>query len=146
MIDLIIKHFFDNKIQVDTFYKVLSIASFIIITLDIIWIKFIMYGEYNRMMPQIQKQIIVRFIPAILSYITIILPIVLFVIPKLSPKTRVMDSLLFGGAMGLFMYGMYNFTNYTFIDKWSIKVVLIDTLWGAVLYAIATLVTSYFLF
>ena len=147
MIDLILKHFYDNKIQVDTFYKVLSIASFVVLTLDFIWIKFVMYNEYNRLIPDIQQtSMMVRFIPTVLSYITIILPIVLFVIPKISPKTRVMDSLVFGGLMGFFMYGMFSFTNYALIEKWSVRVALLDTLWGAFLYAMAALATSYFLF
>jgi uncharacterized membrane protein len=147
MIDLIVKHFYDNKIQADTFYKILSIASFVVLTLDFLWIKFVMQNEYNRMIPEIQQtSMTIRFIPTILSYMTIILPIVLFVIPKISPKTKMMDSLLFGGLMGLLMYGMFSFTNYALIEKWSFKVVLLDTLWGAFLYAMATLATSYFLF
>jgi uncharacterized membrane protein len=145
--DKVVKHFYDNKIQVDTFFKILSIVSFLVITIDFLWIKFIMHGEYTKLIADIQKtSMIVRFIPTVLSYLTIILPIVLFVIPRISPKTRVTDSFLFGGLMGFFMYGMFSFTNYALIDKWSVKVVLLDTVWGAFLYSIVTLITSYFLF
>jgi uncharacterized membrane protein len=145
--DFIVKHFYDNKIQVDAFFKILSIVSFFVITLDFIWIKLVMHGQYTKLISDIQQtSMMVRFIPTILSYLTIILPIVLFVIPKISPKTRVTDSLLFGGLMGFFMYGMFSFTNYALIDKWSLKVVLLDTIWGAFLYAIVSLITSFVLF
>jgi uncharacterized membrane protein len=145
--DIFIKNFYHNKIEADTFFKILSIVSFFVITIDFIWIQLVMKRAYANMISDIQKtSMMVRLIPTILSYITIILPIVLFVIPKITPERRVVDSLLYGGLMGFFMYGMFSFTNYALIKEWSIPVVILDTVWGTFLYSIVALLTSYLIF
>ena len=145
--DIFIKNFYHDKIEADTFFKILSIVSFLVITIDFIWIQLVMKNAYNNMISDIQKtSMMIRLIPTILSYMTIILSIVLFVIPKIKPERRLLDSLVYGGLMGFFMYGMFSFTNYALIDKWSLKVVLLDTIWGAFLYAIVSLITSFVLF
>jgi uncharacterized membrane protein len=145
--DIFIQNFYHNKIEADTFFKILSIVSFFVITLDFIWIQLVMKNAYKNMISDIQKtSMMIRLLPTILSYITIILPIVLFVIPKITPERRVFDSLVYGGLMGFFMYGMFSFTNYALIKDWSMSVVLLDTAWGTFLYFIVSLLTSYLLF
>jgi uncharacterized membrane protein len=145
--DFIINNFYDGKINSETLYKIISIVTFLVLTIDFIWIKLVMLDQYNSLIYNVQnKSLSVRFIPTILSYITIILPIVLFVIPKLTQRRRVLDSLVYGGIMGFLMYGMFSFTNYALIQDWSFTVVLLDTIWGAILYSIVSLLTSYLLF
>jgi uncharacterized membrane protein len=145
--DIFIKNFYHDKIEADTFFKILSIVSFLVITIDFVWIQLIMKRAYTNMISDIQKtSMMVRIIPTILSYITIILPIVLFVIPKIRPETKLLDSLVYGGLMGFFMYGMFSFTNYALIKEWSIPVVLLDTFWGSFLYFIVALITSHLIF
>jgi uncharacterized membrane protein len=145
--DFIIKNYYHGKINSEILYKIISIVTFLVLTIDFIWIKLVMFDQYNKLIADIQKtSLIVRFIPTILSYMTIILPIVIFVIPKLTPERRVLDSIVYGGVMGLMMYGMFSFTNYALIKQWSLQVVLLDTIWGAILYSIVSLLTSYLLF
>jgi uncharacterized membrane protein len=145
--DFIINNFYHGKINPETFYKIISIVTFLVLTIDFIWIKLVMLDQYNSLIYNVQnKSLSVRFIPTILSYITIILPIILFVIPKLTQRRRVLDSLVYGGIMGFLMYGMFSFTNYALIQDWSLTVVLLDTIWGAILYSIVSLLTSYLLF
>lgn len=132
-------------INLDRFFKLLGLIAFLTIIIDFVWITFIMKTEYNKMIPDIQNDsMIVRLLPAILSYTTIVLSIMLFSIPKISIESRLADSLLFGGLLGLLMYGMFSFTNYALIDKWSIKVLLLDTFWGFILYTIVTYLASFF--
>lgn len=38
--------------------------------------------------------------------------------------------------MGIFVYGVYETTNYATFKKWSSKLALIDTIWGGVLFAL----------
>jgi uncharacterized membrane protein len=145
--DFIINNFYSGKINSETFYKIISIVTFLVLTIDFIWIKIVMLDQYNSLIYNIQnKSLSVKFIPTMISYITIILPIILFVIPKLTPQRRVLDSLIYGGIMGGLMYGMFSFTNYALINDWSISVVLLDTIWGAILYSAVSLLTSYLLF
>ncbi|MEM6997413.1 MAG: DUF2177 family protein [Patescibacteria group bacterium] len=46
----------------------------------------------------------------------------------------------YGGLLGLFAYGTYEFTNMAVLKGWSWKMVMIDTVWGVILTsAVATL-------
>ena len=145
--DFIINNFYNGKINSETLYKIISIVTFLVLTIDFIWIKLVMLDQYNSLIYNVQnRSLSLRLIPTMLSYITIILPIVLFVIPKLTKQRRVLDALVYGGIMGFLMYGMFSFTNYALIENWSVTVVLLDTIWGAILYSLVSLLTSYFLF
>jgi uncharacterized membrane protein len=40
--------------------------------------------------------------------------------------------------LGIGVYGVYEFTNYATITNWTREMVLVDTLWGGVVFAAAT--------
>jgi uncharacterized membrane protein len=142
----IVQNFYGDKIDTNTFFKILCLVSFLTITIDFFWIKFYMADQYTSLIASVQNtSMIVRFIPTVLAYVTIILPIVLFVIPKVSYLNRFRDSLLYGGILGACMYGMFSATNYALLKNWSLKVMLLDTFWGAFLYFIVTYLTTSFL-
>ena len=43
--------------------------------------------------------------------------------------------------LGLSIYAIYDLTNYAIIDNWPIKAVIIDTLWGGILFYLTTYFT-----
>ena len=43
--------------------------------------------------------------------------------------------------LGIVIYGVYETTNYAILKKWSLPVVIMDTLWGGVLLALTTFFT-----
>ena len=143
----IIGKFFDNKINnTDTFFKLMGIVAFLTVTIDFMWIQLVMKEQYNKMIPDIQNDsMIVRLFPTLLAYIVIILSILLFSLPKVSREYRIKDSLIYGGLLGMLMYGMFSFTNYAVISKWNLKVVMLDVVWGFILYSIVTYFSSLFM-
>ena len=42
----------------------------------------------------------------------------------------------------LCIYAVYELTNYTLLEKWTLKTVIIDTLWGGVLFALTTFIIT----
>jgi uncharacterized membrane protein len=42
--------------------------------------------------------------------------------------------LYYSFLFGLFIYSFYEITNYTIIESWSLQTVIIDSLWGGVLF------------
>jgi uncharacterized membrane protein len=44
--------------------------------------------------------------------------------------------------LGLVIYGVYETTNWALFSKWSPMSVIIDTLWGGILFAATTYVTT----
>ncbi len=142
-----IQKFFENKINnTDTFFKLMGIVAFLTVTIDFMWIQLVMKDQYNKMIPDIQNDsMIVRILPTLLAYVVIILSVLLFSLPKISRETRLKDSLLYGGLLGMLMYGMFSFTNYAIISKWNMKVVLLDVVWGFILYTIVSYMSSLFM-
>lgn len=81
-----------------------------------------------------------RLIPTILCYIALVAAIYIFVINTNETKE---NKIFKAFILGLCIYAVYEMTNYALLDKWDIKTVVIDTLWGGVLFALTTfLVTS----
>jgi len=67
----------------------------------------------------------------IFCYMFIILGLYYFIIrPRKSPFEAFL--------LGLFVYGIFELTNYSLFKKWSINMVIMDTLWGGVLFFITT--------
>jgi uncharacterized membrane protein len=79
-----------------------------------------------------------NLIGAVLCYILLIGGINYFIIAK---KKSVADAFLFG----LVIYGVYETTNYAILKNWKPEAVALDTLWGALLFALTTKITYYFL-
>ena len=55
----------------------------------------------------------------------------------IKPKRSISDAFL----LGLVIYGTYETTNWAIFTKWSVKTVIIDTLWGGILFALTTHLT-----
>ena len=110
------------------------ISSIILLTLDSIYLS--SFSQFfNSLITKIQgSKIQFRLSGAILCYIFLIFGLNYFII---HPRKSVMDAFL----LGLIIYGVYETTNYTIIDKWSIPAVVIDTLWGAILFTLTTYIT-----
>ena len=73
----------------------------------------------------------------ILCYVTIILGLYYFIIRQ---KRSVFDSFL----LGLFVYGVYETTNYCTFHRWKPEMVIVDTLWGGILFAATTYFVYFF--
>lgn len=77
----------------------------------------------------------VNYLGAALCYVFLIVGINYFII---KPNRSVTDAFL----LGLVIYGVYETTNYALFKNWSIITVIIDTLWGGILFALTTYIVS----
>jgi uncharacterized membrane protein len=76
----------------------------------------------------------INIIGGILAYIFLLLGLNYFII-------REHRSILDAFILGLIIYGVYEATTYTIFKKWRIQTVLMDTLWGGILFATTTYLT-----
>lgn len=84
---------------------------------------------YNTIIDKNEK-INITFV--ILSWIVIVIGINLLVLSR--PDINKNNSFIFGAYLGLISYALWNCTNYSlYSSKWSIKILIIDSLWGAIL-------------
>lgn len=114
--------------------KRLIVASVILLALDF---SYIMATKkiFEDQIINIQRVIMtVKPVGAIACYIFLIFGLYYFILQNKRPAT---DAAL----LGLVIYGVYETTNYAILKKWSPFVVVIDTLWGSMLFGLTTYFT-----
>jgi len=112
------------------------ISSILLLLFDYVYLR--VCGTFlQRQIKNIQgTPLVIRWIPLVLCYICIILGLNYFI---LSPKRTIQDAFF----LGIFVYGVYEFTNFATFTNWSVFMVCLDTLWGGVLFALTTFLFYY---
>lgn len=109
----------------------LLITALIFVVLDGIYLNLIR-DYFNKQIKAIQgSDIKADFVAAAITYIFLIFGLNYFI---LSQNRSIKDAAL----LGLVIYAVYEFTNKALFKSWSYKTALIDTVWGAVLFALTT--------
>jgi len=110
--------------------KLLTILASLLV-LDGIYIG-IQYGSLKKIYESIQKSpMTLNFVGAGLCYIALVFLLYYFILSK---KKKILDAFLLGVAV----YAVYETTNYATFTKWPLQLVIMDTLWGGILFAITT--------
>jgi uncharacterized membrane protein len=113
-------------------FNFLMLASAIIfVSIDFIYLNLIKNYFSNQIKSVQLSQMKVNLFGAVLCYIFLVVGINYFII---KPKKSVSEAFL----LGIIIYGVYETTNYALFKNWSILTVIIDTLWGGVLFASTT--------
>jgi uncharacterized membrane protein len=107
------------------------VSSIVFIVIDSVYLNFIK-DYFNNQVKLIQgSSIKINSYAMIICYIILIFGINYFII---IPNRSILDAFL----LGLIIYGVYETTNMALFSKWSWTTVLIDTLWGGILFALTT--------
>jgi len=113
-------------------FNFLLLASAIIfVSIDFIYLNLIKDYFYKQIQRVQGSQMKVNIFGAVLCYIFLIVGINYFII---NPKKSVSEAFL----LGIVIYGVYETTNYALFKNWSLLTVIIDTLWGGILFALTT--------
>jgi uncharacterized membrane protein len=98
-----------------------------------------MKGYFDNQVKSIQGSIIsMNLVPAVLCYISLVFGLYYFIIKE---RKSLLDAFL----LGLVIYTVYEFTNLALFKGWKPLTVLIDSLWGAILFTLTTAI-SYFIY
>ena len=109
----------------------LFITALIFVVLDGIYLNLIL-GYFNTQVKAVQgSDIKVDFVAAAITYIFLIFGLNYFILSK---NGSVKDAAL----LGLVIYAVYEFTNKSLLKNWSYTTALMDTVWGATLFALTT--------
>ncbi len=110
-------------------YKKLLLVGLLVLLLDFIFLKLLGFGSiFLKMLNKIQGESTkTKVLGFILAYLILIFQIYYFVIEK---NLNLLDSFL----LGFSTYAVYDFTNYTLLNKYDLKIGLIDSTWGGILY------------
>jgi uncharacterized membrane protein len=109
--------------------KSLIIILIIMLGLDIIYLT-TFKTFFNNIVNEIQgSDIKLKMLGALLTYILMGFSLYYFIVIKNSSN---MDAFL----LGMFIYGVFELTNYSIFLKWPLKAVVLELLWGGLLYFI----------
>ena len=107
----------------------------LVIFIDSIYLSFIK-NKFNKMINNIQGSDIELNYPAtILSYSLLIFCIKYFVIDKNFTNIEAF-------YLGIIIYGIYETTSAATIKNWSNEIIILDTLWGGILFFIINIIYS----
>ena len=122
------------------------IISVVLIFLDFMWISLNMTAYSNTIL-KIQKSALEpRLEHTIIAYIIIFFSVIYVAIPFTvqnikkgeAIENKLLKSLMYGGAVGFSIYGIYNFTSLAIYKDMDTTVGIMDTLWGTTLYTLTT--------
>ena len=111
---------------------IIAIITMMLLDFSYIYLTRTIYGNLIRAIQGTDLKI--QIIPALLVYVFLVGGLYYFI---LIPKRPILDAFI----LGLVMYSMFSLTNLAIFDKWSYKIVIMDSLWGASLFAITTFIT-----
>lgn len=111
------------------------VGAFTLLLTDSLYLS-IVKPLWQKMVFRIQgSEIKVRLVPVVVTYILMSFALYYFVI---LPKITIYDAAI----LGFVIYGVFDMTNMALFKNYSIKLALIDMVWGALLFAISAFVVK----
>lgn len=110
------------------------IPGFIMLLLDSIYLTSTA-GYFKRQIMDVQKgPMKLNILGAVFCYLLLIFSLNYFI---LEPKKSVYEAMI----LGLVIYGVYETTNYAILKNWKLTTVILDGLWGSILFGLTTYFT-----
>jgi uncharacterized membrane protein len=107
--------------------------------IDSIWLRN-MYTRFYQ--PEIGELLMkggFRMGPAIAFYLLYILGMMIFAVGPALQSGKWQTALIYGALFGFFCYMTYDLTNHATLKIWSVKVTILDIIWGTFLTGSASL-------
>ncbi len=113
-------------------------------SLDFVWLGILMNDFYKAELGPLARLSGPNFAPvwwaAFAVYGLLVLGLVVFVLPR--AVGRPLRALGFGAVLGLVCYGTYDFTAYSVLAGWSLRMTLVDLVWGAAICGVSAAVVT----
>ena len=114
--------------------KKILLSSIIFVILDAIFI-YTNKTAFENEVIDIQRVVMqVKPSGAIVTYLFLLFALNYFIINKFRGPEEAF-------LLGLVIYGVFEGTNYAIFKKWSLKLAILDTVWGGSLFAITSYLT-----
>jgi uncharacterized membrane protein len=111
------------------------ISAIVFIAIDAVYLNIIKDFFQKQIISVQGSSVQVNYLGVAICYIFLVTGLNYFII---KPNKSVNDAFL----LGLIIYGVYETTNYALFKNWSIITVIIDTLWGGILFASTTYIVN----
>ena len=100
--------------------------------------------SWNRLLVKIQgSELKVRPVSTFLVYVSMLFGLTMFVLKDFKKNDSLKNAVFRAGMLGFVIFSVYELTNYAIITNWEIKYVVMDSIWGTILFSLTTLFTLY---
>lgn len=111
------------------------VSSILLVLIDAVYLSMIGKSAFEKTVAAIQgSKLVVNMPPAIFTYILMAIILNYFIISANKPA---FDAFI----LGFCVYGIFDFTNLAIFKNYTLKTAIMDTLWGAILFYVTTLIT-----
>lgn len=114
--------------------KLYILVLVVFLAMDLTWLGLLMAKFYKAELGSLARRSGEAMAPvwwaAFLVYVLIPLGVIVFVLPRVSPDNSSAAALGWGFLFGFILYGVYDLTNYSLIDRWPWRMTLVDMAWG----------------
>lgn len=112
-------------------FKEILTAGVIMLALDFIYLGYFK-NYFQSVFKNIQgEKINLRITGAIICYVIMLIGLNYFIISK---KASLKDAFF----LGFLVYLVYDSTNYATFTKWPFKMLIVDSIWGGILFTLTT--------
>jgi len=115
----------------------LTVIFLSLLALDSIYFFFVQANMKNMISSIQQTPMKINLSYFVLCYLFLTFAIYYFIIKERKPT---IDAFL----LGLTVYAIYELTNASIFTKWKNWVILVDSIWGGVLFSLVTIIYRYF--
>jgi uncharacterized membrane protein len=114
-------------------YFFIITSAFVLLIIDFLYLNLIKNYFYKQIRLVQGTNPTINIFGVILCYIFLVFGLNYFILNK---NKSVLDAFL----LGIITYGVYETTNYSLLRNWSMITVIMDTLWGGILFALTTFI------
>lgn len=122
------------------FIKLFLVAFLVFLVIDLAWLGLIAKNLYKKHLGFIMSEK-VNWTAAIIFYVIFIVGIIIFVVMPALETGSIRKVLINGALFGLVTYATYDLTNLATLEKWPVKITIIDLIWGTFLSTSVSLIT-----
>ena len=94
---------------------------------------------FNKVVKSIQgKDIKIKYSGVVLCYLSLVIALNYFILNqnKLTDNQKIKNAFI----LGLVIYAVFEGTTYAIFDNWTLEAVIMDSVWGGVLFALTTFI------
>ena len=118
------------------------ITLIVFLVIDGLWLYFVAQNMFKAEIGSLMGE--PRIIYALIFYLLYPLAIVIFVLAPSIEAKSLTKAILLGAFLGLIAYGTYELTNMSTLKDWTLKLVIVDLLWGSFVTALSASISYYF--
>jgi uncharacterized membrane protein len=107
--------------------------------IDSIWLRTMYSRLYKPEIGELMMKDGFRLGPAVIFYLLYILGMMVFAVGPALSDGKWQTALFWGALLGFFCYMTYDLTNHATMKVWSMKVTVLDIMWGTFLTGTASL-------